>query len=269
MNGSGVYNNSQTALGNVRFGFGILSLILAGPTIMGNALIITAIIKTTSLRTPGYILLSGLAISDFGVGINAFLVQGIARLSNNSWWSVAYSSAMVTFFVGGSLVTLLAVSGDRVLALTFHLRYVTMVTNIRAVLLLVFIWATAAVYPVLSSISASITVVIIITVNFALNCKIYLVVRRHQNLISIQGQAGDAISVMRRRKSSLNVIYIFAVFLGCTLPWVLCTIVEVYWIISNCSLQLLYLNSLFSPILYCYRIRDIRKAVLKLIKCKD
>ncbi|EDO48043.1 predicted protein, partial [Nematostella vectensis] len=120
---------------------------LAGPTIVGNALIITAILKTTSLRTPGFILLTGLAVSDLGIGILGLLIQGILDcMDHNSRLVENVMYTIQVYFAGVSQLTLLAVSGDRVFALTFHLRYVSMVTSTRATVVLFSVWVVAALH---------------------------------------------------------------------------------------------------------------------------
>ena len=47
----------------------IINVVLSPVAVVGNALVLTAILKNSSLRTPSYILLAALAFTDFGTGL--------------------------------------------------------------------------------------------------------------------------------------------------------------------------------------------------------
>ena len=103
-------------------------------TCIGNFIVVFVIGKTRDLHSPSFILLGCLAVSDLLVGLICqplFVGYKIAELEKNfavfcilnvvqslSGWTTA----------GVSLLILAAVSIDRLLALTLHLRYKTIVT---------------------------------------------------------------------------------------------------------------------------------------------
>ena len=107
-------------------------------TIMGNVLVLTAMLKTP-LRSPSTIFLCSLAVSDLLVG---FVVKPIYigfRLNPGPELEhLAY--ILVSLACSVSLCTMTAISVDRFMALHFHLRYPDMMTNKRAVNISLSIW---------------------------------------------------------------------------------------------------------------------------------
>ena len=103
-------------------------------TCLGNFLIVFTIGKTQELHSPPFILLGCVAISDLLVGLVCqplYAAHKIAELEEN--FAVFCELKMVQFLsgwttAGVSFLILAAVSIDRLLALTLHLRYNTIVT---------------------------------------------------------------------------------------------------------------------------------------------
>ena len=108
-------------------------------SILGNALVLAAIIRTPSIRsTPHMIMLCSLAVSDFLVGLIAqpvYIAKEVTKeeLLNNLVVTVAFSVCVV------SVLTMTTLSVDRFLALHYHMRYATLVTESRVKCLVVFI----------------------------------------------------------------------------------------------------------------------------------
>ena len=121
----------------------IINCVLNAPlmliSILGNALVLAAIIRTPSIRSTSMIMLCSLAVSDLLVG---FLVQPIYiadELTKNPvivlvWDTIGPSLCLV------SLLTITAITVDRFLALHYHMRYATLVTKSRVKYTLVIIW---------------------------------------------------------------------------------------------------------------------------------
>ena len=115
-----------------------------------NALVIASIWRASSLWSPMYYLLLGLAISDFGVGLvvqPCYVLYTVAGLYNHPQLScVAGISFVLTAnqLSGVSLLTVTLISLDRVLTLYFHLRYKELLTLQRVKLGLVVTWFLSA-----------------------------------------------------------------------------------------------------------------------------
>ena len=108
--------------------------------------------------------------------------------------------------------------------------------------------------------------------------KIYLAVRRHTNQIQalqVQqlAQNGELANIARQRKSAVTTFYVYLVFLVCYLP-VYCSYVAI--IISGQSTALngllrysktlVFLNSSLNPVIYCWKMRHIRHAIMDILR---
>ena len=113
----------------------------------GNALIILALRKLSSLHSPSKILISCLACTDLGVGlISNPLLNGYYLSPENSkschyFWALSYTAT--TILCGASLSTTTAISVDRLLALLLGLRYRQVVTVRRVMALVVTMWLSS------------------------------------------------------------------------------------------------------------------------------
>jgi len=92
-----------------------------------NFLTILTFVKTTSLRTPSYILILSLAISDFSVGVllqPAYFSLMFAQWTRNvPLWKIGLIivSKVFPLLVTASFLTVTAVTIDRFLAIHMHL----------------------------------------------------------------------------------------------------------------------------------------------------
>ena len=128
-------NFSNQGSGNHNFlakPFVIVNCALNAPlmlvSILGNALVLAAIMRTPSIRSPSMIMLGSLATTDFLVGLIAqpLFIADELIMKNHVLNAV---SAMIGFALCGiSLATITAISMDRFIALQYHLRYATLVT---------------------------------------------------------------------------------------------------------------------------------------------
>jgi len=109
----------------------IINCVLNAPlmliSIVGNALVLAAIIRTPSIRSTHMIMLCSLAVSDFLVGLVAQPIYIVERLTKDR--CVKYVSLMMGYSLCGvSFLTIAAITVDRFLALHYHMRYATLVT---------------------------------------------------------------------------------------------------------------------------------------------
>ena len=266
----------------------ILNSVLSLITFAANFVILYAICKSQNLHSPCFILLCCLAFSDLFVGLvcQPFLVvYKIAALVHNF---PAYCilnmihdlSGYITS--GASLLTLTAVSIDRLLAVTLHLRYRTVVTVPRVFQAAVFLWIFMATVVVLKFWISYATwmflplIILLLTllVTTFSTFKIFQVVRRHQRQISDQHMAAlslhtSTVNVLKCRKSAITVLYIYGLFLLLYLPFCVTMIVVAFNgytkavnVAYDYVTTAVFINSFLNPVVYCWRIREIRKAVM-------
>ena len=104
----------------------IISCVLNAPlmlvSILGNSLVLAAILRTPSLRSPSTTFLCSLAVSDLFVGLVAqpVYVASSFKHENGRYLVLAYN--MLTLSICGvSLFTITTISVDRFLALHCHM----------------------------------------------------------------------------------------------------------------------------------------------------
>ena len=256
-------------------------------TCAGNLIILHAIRKDQNLHSPSFILLCCLAFSDLLVGAicQPFLVaHKIAELVNNfpTFCTLTIIHNISGYITSGvSLLTLAAVSIDRLLALTLHLRYSVLVTVPRVfqtafsfwifsiAVVIVRFWMKTADWFVLLLVVLFLTLL----VTAFSTSKIFQIVRRHQRQINEQNMAAlslqtNTVNVLKCKKSAVTVLYIYGLLLIFYLPFGLTMLVEVLFGYRR-SVKIAYvyaktavlINSFLNPLVYCWRIREIRRAV--------
>ena len=272
----------------------VFNAFLAISTTMLNSVTIQALRKTSSLPKPLKTLLLSLAVSDLVVGLLlepvylGLLVKWLQRSSSSEAVCIVLET-LTSSLTAASFMGVMALSGDRFLAVHLHLRYQELVTHKRAVAVVISIWVFSLLLSLFylwvhSDISYMVFAVIgvICLVFSAILClKIYFTVRRHRNqiqalqVLQVQqiAQNGQVTIAARLRKSAVGVFYIYLVFLLCCLPqfcsFALVVISDLNTgvkVFSMFSVTLLFLNSSLNPVIYCWKMRQIRRAVMDIVR---
>ena len=276
----------------------ILNALLCCTASMLNSISILAIRKTSSLSKTLKTLLLSLAISDLGVGL---LVQpmhiavltmeleqnDVNNLAHND--NVMYKAFLIplNLFVIASFLGVSALSADRFLAIHLHLRYQELVTHKLVVAVVTAIWLFSVSFSlvrlwipvnIIYVIFAIIYVSCLVSVAL-LSYKIYMAVRQHQQQIhalQVQQLAHnvEVANVGRLRKSAVTAIYVYLVFVLCYLPntCILWTVAitgnsgPLLTIIQRYTITLLFLNSSLNPLIYCWKMRDIRHNTMNILR---
>lgn len=252
----------------------------------GNILVLTAIKKTPSIRSSSITMLCSLAVSDLLVG---FIVQPffLASLLTRVFLIERISKITAFCLCGVSLCTMTVISIDRFLALQYPMRYQATITAHQRALntLIVIIWLHNFVFSgfyvwnwPLYFIMIATGVCLFILVSTFCYIRIYRIVRRHQIQIQAQQQAaqqntteGDNSNMVRMKRSALNTFIFYIAMVLCYFPIIisLCAasitskdLPEVWHLADT----VVFLNSSVNPLLYCWRLGEIRKAVLKIFR---
>lgn len=260
----------------------IIIALLMPIAIIGNSLVLAAIFRTPSLRSPSTAFLCTLGFSDLVVG---FIVQPLYIASEFSTVDFMQPLVELTSYIacGVSLWTMTAKSVDRFMALHYHMRYYTLVTTSRAIytsvitffiislLSAIYFW-NRTVYLLLMAITISISI-LISTVSYI---TIYRIVRRHQVHILAQQEAMQSSNAPARvnrmihlKKSAINTFVFYIVMILCYIPVIISLSVyslsfEDWTKVWNFADVAVFLNSSINPILYCWRLCDLRTAVFKI-----
>ena len=263
---------------------------LSYTAIMLNIITMYAIRRTSSLPKTLKTLLLSLAFSDVGVGL---FVQPLYTFSLVKWLKLDRPSCNTyqvwnissNLFSAASFLGVVAVSVDRVLAVHLHLRYQELVTHKLAVTVVISIWVFSAFISLLVLWSSSATqnlVLLVIAaigfiVSFVVCTRIYLTVRRHKKQIQsmqIQEivQAREKANFTALIKSTVGLFYVYLVFLISYLPFFICiAVVRIYGSsiafrkVFIFSWTLIFLNSSLNPVIYCWKMRHIRRVIIEIL----
>ena len=270
----------------------VLNAFLSCTAIVLNIITILALRKTSSLPKPLKTLLLSLAVSDLGVGLLVqpmfIVVLVMGQNSEQNSEKIVQDATTVTavFLPHVSYFGVVALSADRFLAIHYYLRYQELVTHKRAVASVISVWVLSMVLvAVLWWIPAIVSAIILATVNavcFVTTAlfyfKIYLAVRHHSNQIHVllaqQAQNDEVIvNTVRQRKAAVGTFYVYLVFLACFLPNLCMEVIyrttglnTVTWHLRIYTFTLLALNSSLNPLIYCWKMTDIRHAVMGILR---
>ncbi len=181
-----------------------------------------------------------------------------------------------------SLFTITAIAVDCLLALQLHLRYKAVVTPFRVTWAVILIWVSATIFAStnlwvtsLSNATIASLIILILVGNFVTYLKIYLVVRHHQRPIQNQQQQANnenIFRVKRFKKSAMNTFLVYILLLCCYTPYSLIAQMTFAGVIISpnvymTTFSLIFLNSSLTPLLYCWRDREIRTAMKQVLFC--
>ena len=236
-------------------------------------------------------LLLSLACSDVAVGLfiqpfyTFFLINwlrlDIPGCNTQQVWTI--SSRL---FSGASLLGVVAVSVDRFLAVHLHLRYQELVSHMRVVVMVVSIWVFSGFFSLMIlwgpfnawNLIRTITAAFGFIITLVVYIRIYQTVRRHKNHIQSmqirdEAQSEGIKNLTALIKSTFGIFYVYIVFLICYLPFIICmAVIQIYG--SNIalkklflySLTLVYLNSSLNPVIYCWKMKRIRRAIIDVLR---
>ena len=267
-----------------------LNVFSAFTAIVFNSITIQAIKKTSSLPNPLKILLLSLALSDLAVGLVAqplWIVNILRKKDTEVLWIIQSALANASF------LGIMALSVDRFLAVHLHLRYRELVTYKRVLRLAILTWVFSALLPficrwITEDLSEFMNITIIVwslclIFLTVISCRLYFAVRVHTKQIQALQLKQTALSdevanASRLRKSAVSSFYVNFVFLVCYLPFY-CSLTtgiffkkaaftnsQIWQELFLLSRTLMFINSCLNPVIYCWRMRDIRHAIKNILR---
>ena len=292
-----LWNAYSTSMAIILAGINIFLAITAS---LGNALIVIALHKVTSIFPPTKLLFRCLAVTDLLVGLISqplyvtFLFPFFTAWNVNTTAIMRADEFFFSLLPAVSLLTSSAISLDRLLALLLGLRYRHTVTLRRVWLVIVCFWLISALeatvsiiyeHPILPEISLwlfSSLLTFSLLVSVFSYVKIFKTLRYRQVQVhgnTQQGQrpngGGNQLNIARYKKTVYSIAWVQLALLICYFPYnlisflgllgklLLSTETSILW---ELFVTLLYLNSSLNPVLYCWRIRDVRQEVKNMIR---
>ena len=274
--------------------FAAINYFLSITATLGNTVILFALNKESSLHPPSRLLYRCLALTDLLVGIISQPVLAVyftlLVIADNYWIKICVyvaSTGALTFTIlsAVSMLTMTAISVDRLLALSLGLRYRHVVTLKRVRVLLLCLWIPSVAFTVIMLRKFAILKMYVYALNslcllVSVCCysKIVFALRHHQGAIQDQVHqdqpSGETAQNMQKyRKTVYTAMCILLTLIVCYLPYsVVLAIVttngsspflHAIWAFTT---TLVCLNSSLNPILYCWRIKEVRQEVENMIR---
>ena len=271
----------------------VFNSFLCYTTTLLNIVTIYAIRKASSLPETLKTLLLSLAISDLGMGILSessfiWLLVRWSRLKLLSCTALNVFFFPVRLFAVTSYLTVAAISLERFLAIHLHLRYQELGTHKRVVAMVISIWIfslfNSSIYishPRMVSAILTFIAVVCILATTLIYWRIYKVFRRHKDQIQAfqphetqqAARNGNLVNFASLKKSVVGLFYVYLVFLICYLPR---SIIFAARLIQGphldvkkftiYSLTLVFLNSSLNPVIYCWKMKHIRHAIMDILQ---
>ena len=271
-----------------------LNIFLSIAAFLGDTLILFALHKETSLHPPSKVLYRNLAITDLCVGITAEpLVVFYWTSVVNKRWDICYYTDYADSLAGYnlctvSLLTSTAISVDRLLALLLGLRYRQLVTLRRTCITAIGFWILSIVgassffwNPIISSFSQYIGIALCLFITIFAYTKIFFTLRHNQIHVdhaqsrAFRRQPNQAIplNIARYRKAVYSAMWVQGTLVVCYLPYAVVValtpprgITMPIYLARQYTGTVVYLNSTLNPLLYCWRIREVRQAVKETLR---
>ena len=302
--GSGVQNNSFT-FNAVTISTSVVLAVLSPIAVVGDILIMAVIWRNQTLRTPSYILLSGLAFTDFCTG---FITQPLfvasrficfessqetnAPLLSFLPYTIAFSAGCSSYFNALTLLLITLMSIERWLHMTRRSLLTVRRSCLIVAALMVLLIPLAAVHlkhilkkisnPVWTTVFSVILLFCIITTSIAY-FKVFKIIRRHQLQVTTnetsQNFGQPAINLAKYKKSVFTILYILALLFASVLPLHVFAVLSLFSynlsvldLTFQIALTFSYLSSSLNPLMYLWRMNDIRNGVKQLLNrllCKD
>ena len=269
-----------------------INIFLSMTAFVENSLVLVALHKTRSLHPPSKLLFLNVAITDLCVGIivEPLHVSYLMSVVSERWdiCYYAFLSSIITSYVmcSVSLLTLTTTSMDRLLALLMGLRYRQVVTLKRTRMTVAILW-------ILSIVSTSsyfwdirilvlwgkISVPLCLVVSGISYTKIFITLRCNHIQVqdrSFQGQLQQTtlLNKARYRKAVSSALWVQLVLAFCYFPYIIAQAVTSQkgmplsgYLAREFTKTLIFLNSSLNPLIYFWKMRELRQAVKNTLCC--
>ena len=269
----------------------IFNNFLTHTSIMLNIVTIYAIHKTSAIAKTLKTLLLSLAFSDVAVGLFSqpiytfFLVKWL-HLEHINCNTYQVLNIAVFLFLSASFFGVVAVGVDRFLAVHLHLRYQELVTHTRVVAVvigkwvcsafvsLMILWGLLSTQQLINLVGAALGFIIALVVYI----RLYFIVRRHKNQIQCMQiqevtHSDEIKNFIALIKSTVSIFYVYLLLLICYLPFFICSaVMRMYG--SGIALKqfflysmtLVFINSSLNPVIYCWKMRHVRHAIMNILR---
>lgn len=181
-----------------------------------------------------------------------------------------------------SLLTMTAISVDRLLALLSGMRYMHVVTVKRTYLVVIAFWIASpkgtTMYFLSYLITLQSTYIVVSMTSIFSYTRIFLTLRHHRtqvqyNVPQEQPSQTFPLNITRYRNAVYSALWVQLALAVCYLPygkvaalWTYTGLSSVVFFAAQCTIALVYFNSSLNPAFYCRKIKEVREAVKDTIR---
>ncbi|XP_029202618.2 trace amine-associated receptor 3-like [Acropora millepora] len=268
----------------------IVNILLSIITFFGNATVLLALSKVSTLHRASKLLFRTLAATDFCVGVISQPLTVLSLMSQvHGQFNVCRYASRVRFLISHVLCTMsllssAAINVDRLFALSLRLRYRQFVTLKRMYVIVTAFWVLSIAFSVMSLISEKtkwfFTIVllscfIISGISYA---KIFLLLHHNQtqvNNLAVCQRQPNPVRTPNAEVYKKTVSTVFWVQIGlvvCYVPFMIIGLIirnnqtvpiVLAW---RCTGTLLFFNSSLNPFLYCWKMTSVKRAMKETVR---
>ena len=269
----------------------VVNLFLSITALLGNTLILVALQRESSLSPQSKLLYRNLAITDFFVSIivePTYVVYLVSVVSKRH--GICYYAHVTCLIAGNvlclvSLCTLTTISVERLLRLLLVRRYRQTVSYKGTCLAVIVIWVLCVVgaltrfwNPFVTFLWGYIVLLLCVVTTICSYSKIFFTLRRNQVDVQMEHSHGHPIQAIPRnvalyRKAVYSALWLQVILLVCYLPVATLRLATQsremsfpIYVARQFTITFVYLNSSLNPIVYCWKIRQVRRAVKDTIR---
>ena len=267
----------------------VLNLLACPPTVLLNMLVIVVVSTKPSFQTKYHLILASMAGTDLAVGIAVqpvFITGLIYHLVGGSplvFCNIIKIPLIATASLSlASLFHLMLIGIERVVAMKYSFQYDSILKKKRLIVASVTCWLASIVHfavrfaektdEQISGPALFILIATFMSVIFYCHISVYVVCRRHLKQIKSEQVSGEATAkFLSERKAWKTTTIVLGGLLLSFVPGLLRGIVNVFSFplptsVAHVTLSFILLNSLFNPIIYCWRSKIIRHALMELLR---
>ena len=269
----------------------IVNILLSIITFFGNATVLLALSKVSTLHRASKLLFRTLAATDFCVGVISQPLTVLSLMSQvHRQFNVCRYASTVRFLISHVLCTMsllssAAINVDRLLALSLRLRYRQFVTLKRMYVIVTAFWVLSIAFSVMSFISERTTTwfytvvllscLIISGISYA---KIFLMLHHNQTQVNSLAVCQTQPNPVRTpnaevyKKTVSTVLWVQIGLVVCYVPFMIIGLIirnnqtvpiVLAW---RCTGTLLFFNSSLNPFLYCWKMRSVKRAMKETVR---
>ncbi|CAN9507017.1 unnamed protein product [Ophioblennius macclurei] len=261
-------------------------------SLVENILVIWAIMKNRNLHSPMYYFICCLAVSDMLVSVSNVVETIFMLLNDNSLLDVHPGmlqhldnviDVMICSSVVSSLSFLCTIAADRYVTIFYALRYHSIMTTQRAIIIIVVVWLASIASSILFIVYHTDNAVIVCLVTFFCITLVFNAVLYLHMFVLAHVHSRRIVAFHRNRRQStsmkgaITLTILLGVFILCWGPFFLHLILilacptspfcNCFFRNFNLFLILIICNSLIDPLIYAYRSHELRKTLQELILC--